>query len=133
MKFNQRISMRYGDWYSEELFEAYLKGLIQLDDILEGLDYERIQNQTELYNFLNLLLTNKFPHYCYNQNCEKKLYFSNTFHYAKVFQKLSLKEFVRIWIAPHNLHKYKRWKIFIPFFCCDCYKKEALLRKQREI
>ncbi|MFW9937539.1 MAG: hypothetical protein ACFFD5_07810 [Candidatus Thorarchaeota archaeon] len=126
MNNNQKVPIRYGDWYSEELFEAYLKGMVELDDILEILDYERIQNQTELYNFLNLLLTNKFPHYCFNQNCEKKLYFSNTFHYAKESQNFSLKEFVKIWITPHNLYKYKKWNISIPFFCCDCYKNENL-------
>ncbi|MFX0059165.1 MAG: hypothetical protein ACFE8J_12770 [Candidatus Heimdallarchaeota archaeon] len=129
MRNHQRIPVRYGDWYSEELFESYLKGMIELDDVLEGLDYDRIQSQTELYNFLNLLLTNKFPHYCYNHNCEKKLYFSNTYYYAKESEKLSLKEFVRIWITPHNLYKYKNWKIYIPFFCCDCYKKRCLFKK----
>ena len=129
MRSSLKPAIRYGDWHCEDLFEAYLKGIIKLDDVLNSLDYDQIQNQTELYNFLNLLLTNKFPHSCYNQNCEKKLYFSNTFHYAKESQKLSLKEFVRIWITPYNLHKYKKWKIFIPFFCCDCYKKRFPLKK----
>jgi hypothetical protein len=129
MKLNQKIPMRYEDWYSEELFESYLKGMIQIDDVLEGLDYDQIQTQTELFNFLNLLLTNKFPHYCYNQNCKKKLYFSNTYYYAKESQKLSLEEFVRIWITPHNLHKYKNWRIYIPFFCCDCFKNRVPVKK----
>jgi hypothetical protein len=123
MKSGLKRARTYGDWYCEDLFESYLKGIIELSDVLNSLDYDQIQNQTELYNFLNLLLTKKYPHRCYNHTCRKLLYFSNTFYYAKKLMGFELKEFIKIWIAPANLQKYKKWKINIPFYCCNCYKK----------
>jgi hypothetical protein len=112
----------YGDWYCEEVIEAYFKKTLELDEVLLQLDYSQIVNQTELFNFLNLILTNKYPHKCFNLSCRKKLFFSNTFDNAKKYLDLTLQQFVRIWIAPHNLGKYKNWSINIPFFCCECYK-----------
>ena len=51
---------RYKDWYCEELFRAYFNSLMELDELLLKLDYNRISNQKELFNFLNFLLTEKF-------------------------------------------------------------------------
>lgn len=116
------ISERYKDYYCEELFASYLNSLIDLDEVLLKLDYNRIANQKELFNFLNLLLSDKFPHICYNEFCREKLYFSNTFETAKKDLNFTLKEFVKIWITPHNLGNFKVWDIKIPFFCCNCYQ-----------
>ena len=113
---------RYEDWYSEELIRAYFSNLMELDELLLKLDYNRISNQKELFNFLNFLLTEKFPHRCYNKFCGNKIYFSNTFEFAKKCLNLTLKEFVKIWITPHTLGKFKVRSIEILFFCCKCYE-----------
>lgn len=115
---------RYHDWYSEELFRAYFNKLVEFDELLLKLDYIRISNQKELFNFLNFLLTEKFPHRCYNKFCGNKLYFSNTFEFAQKHLSLTLKDFVKIWVIPHNLGRFKVQNIEIPFFCCKCYEKE---------
>ena len=126
-----KIYERYSDWYCEELFKAYFNKLMSLDEILAKLDYDQILSQKELYNFLNLLLTENFPHVCYNEICQKKLYFSNTFDTAKKFLDLSLKTFIRIWITPHNLGKFSTWNIKIPFFCCKCYEERLKYKKYK--
>ncbi len=113
---------RYEDWYCEELFRAYFNSLMELDELLLKLDYNRISNQKELFNFLNFLLTEKFPHRCYNESCGSKVYFSDTFEFAKKHLNLTLKEFVKIWITPNNLGNYKARSIVILFFCCKCYE-----------
>ena len=115
---------RYHDWYYEELFRAYFSSLMELDELLLKLDYNRISNQKELLNFLNFLLTEKFPHRCYNEFCGNKLYFSNTFEFAIKHLHLTLKEFVKIWIIPYNLGKFKVRNIEILFFCCKCYERK---------
>ena len=73
----------YNDWYCEDLIRAYFNKLIGLDELLLKLDYNRILNQKELFDYLNFLLTEKFPHKCCNRSCDSKLYFSNTFEFAK--------------------------------------------------
>ncbi|MFW9948035.1 MAG: hypothetical protein ACFFDX_14520 [Candidatus Odinarchaeota archaeon] len=93
-------------------------------ELLYKLDYEQVNNQKELFNFLNLILTQEFPHNCYNQYCREMLYFSNTFDYAKKNFNLKLKEFVKIWISPHKLKKTARWKVKIPFYCCKCFEEK---------
>ncbi len=118
------MNERYTDWYCEELFRAYFNSLMELDELLLKLDYNRISNQKELFNFLNFLLTEKFPHRCYNEFCGNKLYFSNTFKFARKRLNLTLKEFVKIWITPHNLGKNKARSIEILFFCCKCYESK---------
>ncbi len=115
---------RYKDWYCEELFRAYFNSLMELDELLLKLDYSRILSQKELFNFLNFLLIEKFPHRCYNEFCGNKLYFSNTFEFAKKHLNLTLKEFVKIWTTPHNLGNYKARSIEILFFCCKCYERK---------
>ena len=115
---------RYKDWYCEELFSAYFNSLMELDELLLKLDYHRISNQKELFNFLNFLLTEKFPHSCYNEFCDNKLHFSNMFKFAKKHLDLTLKEFVKIWITPHNLGNFKVRSIEIIFFCCKCYERK---------
>ena len=52
---------RYTDWYCEEFFRAYFNNLMELDEMLLKLDYNRISNQKELLNYLNFLLSEKFP------------------------------------------------------------------------
>ena len=118
------LNERYKDWYCEELFRAYFKSLIELDELLLKLDYSRISKQKELLNFLNFLLTENFPHRCYNEFCGNKLYFSNTFEFAEKHFNLTLREFVKIWITPHNLGKLKVRSIEILFFCCKCYERK---------
>lgn len=113
---------RYEDWYCEELIRTYFSKLIDLDELLLKLDYNRILDQKELFNYLNFLLTEKFPHKCYNQSCGDKLYFSNTFKFAKKELNLSLKEFVKVWVPSHNLDKFKAENIEILFYCCKCYE-----------
>jgi hypothetical protein len=98
---------RYKDWYCEELILAYFSNLIDLDELLLKLDYNQISDQKELFNYLNFLLAEKFPHRCYNDFCGNKLYFSNTFEFAKKHLDLTLKEFIKIWTTPHNLGKFK--------------------------
>ena len=114
----------YNDWYCEELIRAYFNRAIELEEFLLKLDYIRISNQKELFNFLNFLLTEKFPHRCNNEFCSNKLYFSDTFKFAKKHLNLTLKEFVKIWIKPHNLGKLKVRSIEILFFCCKCYERK---------
>jgi len=114
----------YNDWYCEELIRAYFSSLMKLDELLLKLDYSRISNQKELFNFLNFLLTEKFPHKCYNEFCGNKIYFSNTFEFAKKHLNLTLKEFVKLWITPHTLGKFKARSIEILFFCCKCYESK---------
>jgi len=116
---------RFDDWYSEELFRAYFNNLIDLDELLLKLDYTRISDQKELLNFLNFLLTEKFPHRCYNECCGNKIYFSNTFEFAQKQLNLTLKEFVKIWITPHNLGNFKVRRLEIPFFCCKCFERKV--------
>ena len=94
---------RYKDWYCEELFRAYFNNLMELNELLLKLDYNRISNQKELFDFLNFLLTEKFPHRCYIESCGKKIYFSNTFEFAKKHLNLPLKEFVKIWITNYKI------------------------------
>ena len=115
---------RYKDWYCEELIRLYFSSLIDLDELLLKLDYNRISNQKELFNFLNYLLTENFPHSCYNKICGNKLYFSNTFEFAKKHLNLTLKEFVKLWITPNILGKFKVRSIEILFFCCKCYERK---------
>jgi hypothetical protein len=112
---------RYKDWYCEELIRAYFSRLIDLDELLIKLDYDRILDQKELFNYLNFLLTERFPHICYKEGCGSKLYFSNTFDYAKKQLHLSLKEFVNIWTHYQNL-EFKVRSIEVLFFCCKCYE-----------
>jgi hypothetical protein len=126
------INERYRDWYCEEIIESYLNYEIDLEDLIFKLDYDKVQEQIELFNTLNLILTNEYPHKCYNKNCQKKLFFSNSFNNAKEHLKLPLKEFVIIWIAPYNLKQYEGLNISIPFFCCDCYKKNVHLEKLKK-
>ena len=121
-----QIIERYNDWYCEEIFSAYLNKSINLTELLHKLDYEQVNNQKELFNFLNLILTKEFPHNCYNKYCGEKLYFSNTFDYAKKQFNLKLNEFVKIWIAPHNLENLSRWRVNIPFYCCKCFKEKIV-------
>ena len=118
------MTERYSDWYCEELFRVYFSNLMELDELLLKLDYNRISNQKELFNFLNFLLTEKFPHRCYNGFCGNKIYFSNTFEFAKKRLNLTLKEFVQIWITPYTLGKFKVRSIEILFFCCKCYESK---------
>ena len=129
MPKNIWINERYKDWYCEDILEGYLNGEIDLEDLILKLDYDKVQEQIELFNALNLILTNKYPHKCYNDNCQKILFFSNTFNNAKEHLKLPLKEFVKIWIAHFNLKQCDNLKISILFFCCDCYKKNVYLEK----
>jgi len=121
-----QIIERYNDWYCEEKFSAYLNNSINLAELLHKLDYEQVCNQKELFDFLNLILTKKFPHNCYNKYCREKLYFSNTFDYAKKQLSLKLKEFVKIWIAPQNLEKFSWCRVNIPFYCCKCFKEKIV-------
>jgi hypothetical protein len=114
---------RYKDWYCEDLIRAYFSRLINLDELLLKLDYIRILDQKELFDYLNFLLTEKFPHKCYNESCGSKLYFSNTFDYAKKQLNLSLKEFVNIWTHFQNLDKFRARSIEVLFFCCKCYER----------
>jgi len=115
---------RYTDWYCEELFRVYFNGLMELDELLLKLDYSRISSQKELFNYLNFLLSEKFPHICYNESCSNKLYFSNTLEFAKKHLNLTLREFVKLWITPHNFGKFKVRSIEILFFCCKCYESK---------
>ena len=112
----------YKDWNCEELFRANFSSLMELDELLLKLNYSRISNQKELFNFLNFLLIEKFPHRCYNEFCDNKLHFSNTLEFAIKHLNLTLKEFVKIWITPHTLGKLKVRSIEILFFCCKCYE-----------
>lgn len=121
MQENSELKERYKDWYCEVLIRSYLSNLMDLDELLLKLDYERIAEQKELFNFLNFLLTEKFPHRCYDENCRRKIYFSDTFDFAKKHLNLTLKEFVNFWISSHNLGKIKVRSIDILFFCCKCY------------
>ena len=114
----------YSDWYCEELIRAYFNKSLELDELLLKFDYDRISNQKELFNFLNFLLTEKFPHRCYNEFCGNKLFFSNMFEFAKKHLNLTLKEFVKLWITPNNLGKVKVRSIEILFFCCKCYESK---------
>jgi len=98
---------RYTDWYCEDSISAYLNNLMEIDELLFKLDYGQIANQKELFNFLNFLLTEKFPHECYNKYCGNKLYFSNTFEFARKHLELSLKEFVKLWTTSYDLGKFK--------------------------
>jgi len=118
------MKVRYTDWYCEELFRAYFSNLMELDELLLKLDYTRISNQKELFNHLNFMLTEKIPHKCYNEFCGDKIYFSNTFKFAKKHLDLTLKEFVKIWITPHTIGKFKVRSIEILFFCCKCYERK---------
>ena len=122
-------SERYEDWYCEELIRSYLSNLMDLDELLLKLDYNRISDQKELLNYLNFLLTEKFPHRCYNEFCGNKLYFSNTYEFAKKHLNLTLKEFVKLWITPQNLGKIKVRSIDILFFCCKCYESKLKIEK----
>lgn len=47
------------------------------------------------------------------------------FKFAKKHLNLTLKEFVELWITPHNSGKFKVRSIEIPFFCCNCYDKKS--------
>ncbi|MHA2472213.1 MAG: hypothetical protein ACXAES_03150 [Promethearchaeota archaeon] len=114
---------RYTDWYCEDLISAYLNNLIELDELLLKLDYCQITNQKELFNFLNFLLTERFPHECYNKFCGNKLHFSNTYEFAKRHLNLTLKEFVELWTISHDLGTFKVRSIKILFFCCNCYER----------
>ena len=116
----------YNDWYCEELIRAYFNRAIELEEFLLKLDYDRISDQRELFNFLNFLLTEKFPHRCYNEFCGNKVYFSNMFEFAKKHLNLTLKEFVKIWITLYNLGKFKLRSIEILFFCCKCYERKVI-------
>jgi hypothetical protein len=60
---------RYKDWYCEELIRSYINNLMELDELLLKMDYDRILEQKELFNYLNFLLTEKSPHRCYNEFC----------------------------------------------------------------
>jgi len=126
------INERYRDWYCEEILESYLNYEIDLEELIFKLDYNKVQEQIELFNTLNLILTNEYPHKCYNENCQKKLFFSNSFNNAKEYLKLPLKDFVIIWIAPYNLKQYEDLNISIPFFCCECYKKKVHLEELKK-
>ncbi|MFX1527342.1 MAG: hypothetical protein ACFFB4_07190 [Promethearchaeota archaeon] len=119
------ITIRYDDWYCEELFYAYINKYINLHELLTKLDYDQVEKQRELFNLLNLILTNNFPHYCFNMSCKEKLYFSNTYDYTKREFNFNLKKFIKIWIAPLNLHRFSDWHIKIPFYCCDCFKSKT--------
>jgi hypothetical protein len=119
---NSEVNERYEDFYCEELIRAYFSKLIDLDELLLKLDYGRILDQKELYNYLNFLMTEKFPHRCYNERCGSKLYFSNTFEFAEKQLKLSLKEFVNIWTHSQNLNRFKVRSIEFLFYCCKCYE-----------
>ncbi|MFX0012023.1 MAG: hypothetical protein ACFE9R_17035 [Candidatus Hermodarchaeota archaeon] len=113
---------RYKDWYCEDLIRSYLSNLMDLYELLFKLDYDRIEEQKELFNFLNFLLTEKFPHRCYDENCGSKLYFSDTFNFAKKHLNLTLKEFVKLWITPSFLNNIKVKNVEIQFFCCKCFE-----------
>ena len=115
---------RYSEWYCEDLISAHLNNLMELDELLLKLDYCQITNQKELFNFLNFLLTEKFPHECYNKYCGDKLYFSNTFEFARRHLGLTLKEFVKLWTTPYDLGKFKVRSVKILFFCCECYERK---------
>lgn len=117
-------SERLKDWYCEELIRSYFSKLIDLDELLMNLDYNRISDQKELFNYLNFLLTENFPHKCHNEFCSNKLHFSNTFEFAKNHLNLTLKGFVKLWITPRNLGKFKVRSIEIQFFCCKCYERK---------
>ena len=80
MPKNIWINERYRDWYCEDILEGYLNGEIDLEELILKLDYDKVQEQIELFNALNLILTNKYPHKCFNDNCKKNLFFSNTFN-----------------------------------------------------
>src|SRR3989304_5374782 len=103
-----RIIQRYKDYYCEELIEGYLSNEINLEELISKLDYNQVKEQSELFNFLNLLMTNKFQRRCYNEFCNKLIYFSDAFNYAKMFQNYALKEFSKIWIGPDQLKKKKK-------------------------
>lgn len=118
---------RYKDWYCEDLIRAYFNKLITLDDLLQKLDYSQVSEQKDLFNYLNFLLTKKYPHKCYNELCNNKLFFSNTFEFAKKHLNLKLSEFVKIWTTSRNLLKFKVRSLEILFFCCECYEKELQL------
>ena len=120
----------YTDWYCEEIFEDYLNGQINLEELIFKLDYNKIQEQIELFNALNLIMTKKYPHKCYNENCQKQLFFSDTYKNAKEHLKLNLKDFVRIWIYPYNLKQQKNLNVTIPFYCCYCFKKKKVLNSK---
>jgi len=120
------INETYRDWYCEEIFEDYLNGQINLEELIFKLDYNKIQEQIELFNALNLIMTKEYPHKCYNENCQKQLFFSDTYKNAKEHLKLHLKEFVKIWICPYNLKQLKNLSITIPFYCCNCFKKKKI-------
>jgi len=64
-----RIIQRYKDYYCEELIEGYLSNEINLEELISKLDYNQVKEQSELFNFLNLLMTNKFQRRCYNEFC----------------------------------------------------------------
>lgn len=122
------INERYRDWYCEEILEDYLNGQINLEELIFKLDYNKIQEQIELFNALNLIMTKEYPHKCYNENCQKQLFFSDTYKNAKKHLKLHLKEFVKIWIGPYNLNQQENLNVTIPFYCCYCFKKKKSLR-----
>jgi hypothetical protein len=115
---------RYTDWYCEDSISAYLNNLMEIDELLFKLDYGQIAKQKELFNFLNFLLTEKFPHKCYNKYCGNKLYFSNTFEFARKHLELSLKEFVKLWTTSYDLGKFKVRNVKIQFYCCECYERK---------
>ena len=112
----------YNDWYCEDLIRAYFNRSLELDEFLQKLDYDRILDQKELYNFLNFLLTERIPHQCYNNSCRAKLYFSNTFEYAKKHLNMTLQTFVNLWTTSCNLEKVKVRSLEIEFYCCKCYE-----------
>ena len=116
----------YNDWYCEDLIRSYFNKSLELDEFLLKLDYSRISDQKELYDFLNFLLTEKFPHKCFNDSCGAKLYFSNTFEYAKKNLNLTLQAFVKLWTTSYNLERVKVHSIEILFYCCNCYEANLL-------
>ncbi len=121
VKITSYIYERYRDWYCEDLLEGYLNGEIDIDELILKLDYNKVIEQRDLFFSLNLILSNKYPHNCYNKNCRKKLFFSNTFNQAQ--KTFSLKQLARLWVGPYNLKKNKKkMNVRIPFFCCNCFK-----------
>ena len=60
MPKNILINERYKDWYCEDILEGYLNGEIDLDELILKLDYDKVQEQIELFNALNLILSNKY-------------------------------------------------------------------------
>lgn len=111
------------------MFSSYFNKTISLDELLDKLDYEQVAQQRDLLDFLNFILTKEIPHYCYNKECNEKLFFSNVYYYNKIDGRFTLKEFVKIWSAPHNLKQFSKWKIDIPFYCCKCFKKQIMEAK----